>query len=287
MSRPWTAPSALCPTAAVEDGIKYGVNVRQPGENLPYHILERPFFVVKQGRVRPGQLSCFQATSGVLSLGLSPLPGGWIMVRVWCPLEQRASSVFKTPGLKAFLGQTLLIRENTSVLQVLVNKWFKADTEAHKDSDSPPQEFMPTLILTWTIPGAAGCTGAACSSLSVTAQSHCLDMHFGAETVRMESEIAVVNPAIQRETCALHSVQMCPLGAAEAPYFPVAREISASFNHITTSDQQPWRAEISLCFLMYINCPILSKHDCSEFSEKPGELMHWKEKKCKKSHISI
>lgn len=163
------------------------------------------------------------------------------------------------------------MRENTSVLEILVNKWFKAATEAHKASDSAPQEFMPILILTWRIPGAAGCTGAACSSLSVTAQPHCLDMHFGAEAVRMESEIAVVNPVIHRKTCALLSEQMCPLGALGAPYFPCAREIPASFNHITTSDQQPSRAEISLCFLMYINCPILSKHDCWDFSEKPEE----------------
>lgn len=85
------------------------------------------------------------------------------------------------------------------------------------------------------------------------------------------SEIAVVNPVTQRETWALHSEQMCPPGAPGAPYFPVACEISASFNHITASDQQPSRAEISLGFLMYINCPILSKHDCGEFSEKPEE----------------
>lgn len=87
--------------------------------------------------------------------------------------------------------------------------------------------------------------------------------------MRMESEIAVVNPVIQRKTCALHSEQMCPPGAVGAPYFPVAQEI---FNHIPVSDQQPSRAEISLCFLMYINCPILPKYDCREFSEKPKEL---------------
>lgn len=257
--------------APVEKGIKYGINVRHLGKNLPYHILEGSFLGVKQGRVRPAELSRFWVTSEMLHLGLSPLPGRWIMVRIWSPLEQRASSIFKTPGLKAFLKQTLLIRENTSVLQILVNKWFKAATEAHKAGDSWPQEFVPILILTWTIPGAAGCTGAACSSLCVPAQSHCLDMHLGAETGRMESEIAVVNPVIQRKTCALHSEQMCPLGAVGAPYFQVAHEISASFNHITTSDQQPSRAETSLCFLMYINCSILSKYDCREFSEKPEE----------------
>lgn len=89
--------------------------------------------------------------------------------------------------------------------------------------------------------------------------------------MRMESEIAVVNPVIQGKTCALHSEQMCPLGAVGAPYFPVVHEISASFNHITTSDQQPSRAEISLCFLMCRNCTILFKYDCSEFSEEPEE----------------
>lgn len=59
--------------------------------------------MVKQGRVRPALLSCFQLTSKILYLGLSPLSDRWVMVTVGCPLEQSASNVVKTPGPIAFL----------------------------------------------------------------------------------------------------------------------------------------------------------------------------------------
>lgn len=124
------------------------------------------------------------------------------------------------------------------MLQILVNKWFKADTEAHKDSDSLPQEFMPVSMFTWTIPVAGRFSGAVCSSLSVS--SHCLDMHFTDETVRMKSEIAVVNPFIQRKICAFALKNKSTfLKLAVHLVFQHAHGVLAVFKHSTNLNYEP------------------------------------------------
>lgn len=139
---------------------------------------------------------------------------------------------------------------------------------SHRDSDSLPQEFMPILIFTWTIPVAGGFTGAVCSYLAVTSQSHCLDTHFRVETVRMKSEIAVVNPFIQRKICAFAFRTKIPSWNC----FQGAHEMLAFFKHVTNLDWECLRAEICLCLQIYVNCPILSDIWLSKVFRKAWEV---------------
>ena len=144
------------------------------------------------------------------------------------------------------------------MLQILVNKWFKADTEAHKDSDSVPQEFMTILIFTRTIPVSGGFTVAVCRSLSVTSQSYCLNMHFRDEIVRIKSEIALVNLFIQRKICAFaFRTNVSTWNCWCTLFSSMLMQSQLSLSTPQTYIMIPW-GQSYVCFLIYMNCPILS-----------------------------